>query len=493
MDQTENTQAPATTTGIPEEYLTDEDLYPVAPNGQSTTGASAPQKKIPILLVILGGVVLLLFLILIFVGLLKGGARKDEKITLSYWGLWEKESVMQEMIRLYKISHPNVDIEYMLFDAKDNYRERLIERTKKGTGPDIFRYHNTWVPQLIGDVLTSAPNTVFTPEDFRSIYYPVIAKDLVYKKTDLAGKVSQYVVGVPLGIDGLVLIYNDKILKGAGFNAPPTDWEELIDMAQKSVVLDASGAIVTGGVAMGSSENVVHFSDILGLMFLQNSVNFKALVDDPNAVSVMETYTNFVQSSQKYWSEQMENSILSFTNEKVAMIFAPSWEVEVIKRKNPDVSIKVAQVPQIKGGARKNLASYWVEGVSRGSKNQQAAWEFLKFLSTKENLTKLYEMEVKSGRLYGYAYPRQDMAELLLQNEYIGAVVKDGPIYDSLPFTSATFDNGLDDDLIRYMKDAVNGILANDSPQNAVSKMSSGFSAVYTQYKIDPAMYLSNE
>ena len=36
-------------------------------------------------------------------------------------------------------------------------------------------------------------------------------------------------------------------------------------------------------------------------------------------------------------------------------------------------------------------------------------------------------------------------------------VVKDGPIYDSYHSLSATFDNGLDDDLIRYMKDAVNG------------------------------------
>ena len=150
-----------------EEYLTDEDLYPVVRTAKVQQELVRHKRKIPILLVILGGVVLLLFLILIFVGLLKGGARKDEKITLSYWGLWEKESVMQEMIRLYKISHPNVDIEYMLFDAKDNYRERLIERTKKGTGPDIFRYHNTWVPQHIGRCLNICAKYRFYPRGFQ--------------------------------------------------------------------------------------------------------------------------------------------------------------------------------------------------------------------------------------------------------------------------------------------------------------------------------------
>jgi len=38
--------------------------------------------------------------------------------------------------------------------------------------------------------------------------------------------------------------------------------------------------IVTGGIALGTAENIEHFSDILGLMFLQNGVNINKSLND---------------------------------------------------------------------------------------------------------------------------------------------------------------------------------------------------------------------
>lgn len=476
----DNQKAPisaAPTSPIPEEFLTDEDLYPDIEPQSNFSG----KKKQSMLIVIIGGVIVLGIVLLVLNILLKPKDNTTAKIKLTYWSFYEKTNVMQEMINSYKKLNPNIDIEFVLMDAKDKYLERLLARTNLGKGPDLFRFHNTWVPE-VRSILAPASETIITSSDFKKDYYPVIAKDLI---------IGNQVIGMPLDIDGLVLVYNEKMLTAAGYGAPPTDWEQLWEMATPAkgiTVKNAEGQIVSSGVALGTAENITHFSDIIALMFMQNGVDFKNIATDANAASVLETYASLSLSENNVWDNNQKNSIIGFTEEKVAMIFAPLWQVEVIKKINPDLNVKVAPVPQIKGGRKKNIASYWVEGVSKASRYQKEAWAFLKFLGERDNLTKLYDLQVKSGRIYGMAYPRVEMADLLLSHEYYAPLIKDAPILDSIPLVDRTYDNGIDDKLIAYLKDAINGMLQGASAQDVLGTMGSGFTQVYTEYQYDPTV-----
>lgn len=463
---------PAAPTSIPEEYLTDEDLYPAQNNGSGNVG-SAIKKKTPVILVAIVALFVFLALLFVLTKLFGGGTATSQTVKLTYWGVWQPQTIIGEVIADYQKDHPNVQIEYTLMDAKDNYRERVIERARNGTGPDIFRFHNTWVSSM-KELFAPAPNTIMTSEDYKALYYPVIVKDLV---------VDNQVIGFPYNLDGLVLLYNDSLLKDAGISEAPKDWEELINDVNTITVKDESGNIVTSGMALGTAENISHFSDILGLMFLQNGVDIGNVAVNDNAATVLNTYTDFVLDGEPVWSEVMNNSINEFAEGKVAMIFAPVWQIEVIKHLNPDLDLKVASVPQIRGGSKKNIANYWADGVSRGSKYQSEAWDFLKYLSQKEQQAKLYELEVKSGRLFGNIYPRMDMAELLLDNEYLAPLVRDANILDSLPLISRTYDNGINDDLVNgYLKDAVNSILLNSSTQDAIGLIDRGVKEVFPKY-----------
>jgi multiple sugar transport system substrate-binding protein len=457
---------------IPEEYLTDEDLYPA----QSTNGAnlgSTIKKKTPLIAIIVIGLFVFIVLLVMLVRLFNKTGSSQEPLKLTFWGVYQAENNIAELIKAYKVKQPNVEIEYTLMDAKDNYRERIIERTKNGTGPDIFRFHNTWVSSL-RDLFAPSPQTIMTVEDFTTIYYPVIVKDLV---------LENQVIGFPYNLDGLVLVYNENLLKSAGVSAPPSDWEELIDVSRKVTVKDDGGSIITAGIALGGAESINHFSDILGMMFLQNNVDLKSLEGNANAETVLITYTDFILSTTNVWEEDLGDSLNAFAEEKVAMIFVPTWEVEVLRQLNPDLPLKVASVPQIRGGNKKNIANYWADGVSRGSKYQAEAWNFLKFLSEKENQAKLHELEVKSGRIFGNIYPRMDMADLLLDNEYLSPLVKDANILDSLPLVSRTYDHGLNDEFVDgYLKDAINTILLNNSSQEAMYRLVEGAKDVFPRY-----------
>lgn len=179
----------------------------------------------------------------------------------------------------------------------------------------------------------------------------------------------------------------------------------------------------------------------------------------------------------------MTSSTTAFIQEKVAMIIVPSWEILSIKSANPDIDIKVVPVPVVPGTPLISVASYWVEGVSRFSNNQLESWKFLKFLTEKENMTKLYEIESKI-RPFGEPYSRIDLAPLLIQDPYLGAVMKQANNLVSLPLISKTMDNGLNDEIIKYMENAINSTILGVSYKEALATAKSGIDQVFTKYNI---------
>jgi hypothetical protein len=173
VEATEQNKTPSVG-AIPEEYLTDEDLYPSQEDASNSSVFT--NKKKPLIFLVVGGGVLILFLVILLIRLLGAGSGKSaESVKLLFWGLWQDEVVMNEMIKEYQALNPNVEIKYELMDAKDNYKDRVVERIRNGTGPDIFRFHNTWIP-MIKETLSVAPNTVYTADDFKNTFYPVAEK-----------------------------------------------------------------------------------------------------------------------------------------------------------------------------------------------------------------------------------------------------------------------------------------------------------------------------
>lgn len=427
---------------------------------------------------IIGGAVLFLILFIVIVRAVFFSKPINKAVNLIYWGLWEEKEVMEPLIASYQQKYPNVKIDYKKMNPK-NYREKLVNRsiTESNTQggvekPDIFRFHNTWLPG-IKDIIAPLPPTVMSGEEFDKTFYPIHKKDL---------KVGNYYYGLPLTVDGLVLVYNESLFKKAGITTVPTTWDDITQIVPKLTVKDRSGGLITSGIAMGIASNVDHFSDIFGLLLLQNGGSLSKL-DQEEAAGALEIYRKFSESPQGYWTEDMPGSTTAFIQEKVAIIIVPSWAVLSIKAANPDINIKVVPVPVVPGTSLISLASYWVEGVSRFSSNQLEAWKFLKFLTEKENMTKLYEIQSKV-RPFGEPYSRVDLAPLLIQDPYLGAVMKQANSFVSLPIISRTMDNGLNDEIIKYMENAINSTILGVSYKEALANAKKGIDQVFTKYNI---------
>lgn len=171
------------------------------------------------------------------------------------------------------------------------------------------------------------------------------------------------------------------------------------------------------------------------------------------------------------------------------MYLGPSWRAFEIRLQNPNLKFRTIAVPQLpKTGANEpdvNYASYWAEGVWARSKNKTAAWNFLKYLSSKEVLEKLYNQASKT-RMFGEPYPRQDMEMLLKDHPIVGNVLGGAKTAQTWYLQSRTWDGptGINSQINKYFEDAVNLVNTGKEAKVALETVSSGVIQVLSQYGI---------
>ncbi|MCI6375760.1 MAG: extracellular solute-binding protein, partial [Clostridiales bacterium] len=78
-----------------------------------------------------------------------------------------------------------------------------------------------------------------------------------------------------------------------------------------------------------------------------------------------------------------------FASGKIAMYLSGIYDVPEIIKANPDLNFACAMVPTGNGAERSTILGGWSVGISAASKNKDAAWEFVKFLTSPE-VAKLY-------------------------------------------------------------------------------------------------------
>lgn len=385
-------------------------------------------------------------------------------VELTYWGLWEEDALIKPVIEQYQAQNPNVKISYVR-QSSVNYRTRVQTQIREGVGPDVFRVHNTWLPTFEQD-LFPAPATIYPLSDYKSMFYPVATDSFVK---------GNNIYAAPIEIDGLVMFYNEEMLTNIGGKIPKT-WQEFIEVANKMTVRDSRG-VKTAGAGIGAAGNVDHFSDIIGLLLMQQpNVNLENPATNEGA-EVLRFYTGFVTDPRrKVWDVNLPKTTQMFVEGRLGFYFAPSWRAHEIRVANPNLKFKIAPVPQLSNKVVA-WASFWGEAVSAKSKNPTEAWKFVKFLASEPAERLLYQ-QASQIRLFGEPYSLVSLKGELSNDPLVGAVVLQGPNYKSWYLASNTFDNGLNDQMIKYWEDGINATLAGTDPQIALQTVAKGVDRV---------------
>lgn len=432
----------------------------------STNLVSLSKKLLKILLALF--VIIIIFWLVFFI-IIPRFSQTNKKITLTYWGLWEDANTMQSVISDFEQQNPTIKIDYIKQDINE-YRDRLVTRIGNGTGPDIFRLHNTWVNSL-NNYLLPIPSDTISKEEFSSSFYKVAQDDLIKNGA---------IYAIPLEVDTLAMFINTQDFQNAGIK-PPTNWNDFVDDVRALTVKDQNGKIKTSGAAIGTYNNINHAPDIISLLFLQNSVDIGNLQGSADRLNgALNFYTSFATDQNNVWDNNLDPSLLAFSKGDLAIYFGYSWDYFAIKQANPNLAFQIEPVPQLPN-QNITLASYWAEGVSVKSKHQKEALAFIKYLSQRETEQKLYAEESKT-RAFGEPYARVDLADSLKDNPIVYPFILQAKYASSSYFVDGTFDNALNQQANTYLENDVNSILNGSSPESAFGAFSKGVSQVLQKY-----------
>ncbi len=394
-------------------------------------------------------------------------AKPQKNVSLTYWGLWEPSAVLDEVFDDFSQENPGVTVNYIKQSHKD-YLSRLKAAIASGNGPDVFRFHATWTP-VLAEELSPIPSSVMTANEFEQTFYPVMKQQL---------QVGGSLAGIPLMYDGLALYYNKEILDSANEEVPKT-WGELKTLAERLVV-SPDGEMKRGGLAIGNTTNVEHWADIIGLLIYQNEGNpLKPMTSEVR--DALRYYYSF--NENPVFSTKLPSSTVAFAREEVAMMFAPSWRAHEVLHLNPDLDFAIAPVPKL-SEKKLSWASYWAEGVSSKSKNQDVSWQLLKYMSSKEVMKKLYSAQSEI-RSFGEIYPRRDLAEEI-ESEYVTAYLLDAENAQGAPLSSYTHDKTFNDKIIDYYQDALTSLASGSSNDvsESLQTLGQGVSQILRQYNV---------
>lgn len=466
-----------------------------APTATAPTASTSKKTKPKIppyfLFAAIGIIVIILIIVVIKVLVPALSSKKVTPVTITYWGLWEDSSVLQGLISEFEAKNPSIKINYKKNDKTD-YRSRLAGRLTKDPDveevPDIFRIHSSWLP-MFTDMLAPVPATTVTSLNLEQDFYSVYKNDL---------KIGNSYYAVPLMYDGLVLFYNKDLIQKGGVELPKS-WWDLQTTAAKLTVRDEQGNIQIAGVAMGLTDNVDHWSDILGLLLKQNGADITkdTAENDAKIKDVLSYYVNF-RTKYQTWDETMPPSTQLFAQGKLAFYLAPSWRVFNIEDLNPGLAFEITTAPQLPtltdisasatnaGANLTNIhwATYWAEAVNSKSKHQKEAWKFIEFLASKDSLEKMYTA-ASQIRSFGEIYPRISMAEKLSSNPKLKPFLDTANTAQSGYLASNTNDAGLNSELSKYFNDAINSLVINNSDTTAImTALKNGINQVVQKYHL---------
>jgi sn-glycerol 3-phosphate transport system substrate-binding protein len=322
-------------------------------------------------------------------------AKKPVEITMWHWMPRANETELQKLTDAFNSSQS--DVKVSLVNQVD--WEATLQKYKAGlaTGdlPDVVQLQETDQQQMV-DTGTVLPASVCAKADNYS-FSDFLPRVISY--FTIEGK--QY--AMPFNTSGPVLYYNKKAFTAAGLdpNSPPKTLDDVRTAAEK---LKANGV----SEPLGYKTDPIFFEQWTALankVFVNNGNGrkgraTKALFDTATGRSIFSWLDGMVKDGLAATNADLGNSnyddLLGIRSGSHAMAFDTSAALGTIKSildagNDPNIELGVAPMPSptkgtAPGGVFNQGGELFMVNKSSPAK-QAAAWKFLKFLDSPENVT----------------------------------------------------------------------------------------------------------
>jgi multiple sugar transport system substrate-binding protein len=312
---------------------------------------------------------------LIAVFVIGGVASAQDTVTITY-ALWDNNQLPahQQIIDAFEAEHPNIKVEPQVVPW-GNYWEKLQTAVAGGDAYDVFWMNGPNFPVYASKGVLMDIQPMIEADKLDMAVYPKSLVDLY----SFDGK--SY--GLPKDFDTIGLFYNKDLFDAAGV-AYPTDkwtWDDF-SKAAKELTKDGNWGFASTLEDQSGYWNWI-FQNKGEVIAPDGS---KVLIDQPAACDTLKFLYGFVANGESPDGATMsaaDPSTQLFPGGKVAMILGGSWLASSYA--NGEAHIDVAPLPM--GQQRATIIHGLSNVIWSKTTHPQEAWEFLKFLGSKEAAT----------------------------------------------------------------------------------------------------------
>ena len=278
---------------------------------------------------------------------------------------------MAPIIDEFEKQNPGITVEFSSAPPVAEYISTLQARILSGTAADVFAI----AAENKTNLIDNGAVVDLTDEPFMA--------NLTQFNKDTYGKDGR-TFGASISSWGGGIVYNKKLLAKAGVEEFPKSWDEFLalssklkDQGVKYPFLESVQAMPIVVAAFVGEENAASGGNLDKQIF-DGSSTFAATWTEP-LTEWNELYSTGLAPKDVVGltTDQVRDE---FTSGRAAMIPAGPWEVQPIKKANPDLDFEMALVPGM-SGPEPYLAGAASPGlaINAKAKNPEAAKKFLAF------------------------------------------------------------------------------------------------------------------
>ncbi len=336
---------------------------------------------------------------------------------LSVWGT-EPGAIFQTAFESYNNTF-NVKIEYSQKDSK-TFSETIVNALAEGGGPDLVIADSAWV-LVHKEKIAPATLAIANLKNLSSSFIDSASNAFFRETVDETTKKGVGVVwAMPLWVDPLVLFWNKDIFNASSIALPPKNWFEFLDVSNRTKILAAGGAVTRAGAALGRASTIPLYKELVALLAAQQEVSIDTILTQQNTQveSALRFYIDFGRfgSTAYTWNNALKNPRDLFAAGKLSMMVDYISFVPLLAEKNAHLSYAIAKAPQTGPDREFPVYTANIKGITvlRGSKKQDAAWTFARWLAGPEPITTIVSR-----------YPIAPAQRSLLNDKNLSPIIKE--------------------------------------------------------------------
>lgn len=290
-----------------------------------------------------------------------------------------KKEVFMEIIEKFEAEYPQYTVEYQEAPWGDDMETKLNTGFASGTAADVINFSLASMGQRIPMGQYECLNDYVEGWEGLDDYYDSVLE---------AGSVGEELYGIGYVADARVFAYNVELFEAAGIENTPTNWDELKECHEKLTIKDENGNVTQTGFTFatngaGINHNLAIFGYQNGMFNLVDESTDEILFNSPEGVASMDYIKELYDIGAIMWdgNKSDQNPFALGTG---AMTIISTNEFNNINTGALEGKIEIA--PMFSNKEEGTFCGMHFMFMNSSSKVKDASWEFIEFMSRKENM-----------------------------------------------------------------------------------------------------------